>query len=221
MAFTPAKRGYIYFTALVALFAALISLRQTSTTKPERPPPVIGKNNTVLFVTNVEHGLSNVHVATAFSLLERHPEITVHYASWPKIRPKIERISAYARKLTPQSRGAVFHELPPPNFFDAAGRTSLSVMQPPGLEGFKAMSEDLLLFVSPWTVEDHVKIHDAVRDLIRDIDPALVVLDMLLRPGMDATRIDNRLHAVLSPNVLVDAFGIEQPWLSGFWKYPA
>ncbi|OHW99023.1 UDP-glucoronosyl and UDP-glucosyl transferase family protein [Colletotrichum incanum] len=221
MAFATEKRGYLFLTALAALLAALISLRQTLTTKPERPPPVIGKNNTVLFVANVEHGLSNVHVATVFSLLEHHPEITVHFASWTKIRPKIERISTHARKLTPQSRDVVFHELPPPNFSDAAGKTSLAIMQPPGIEGLKALNDDMALFISPWTVEDHLKIHDAVRDLIRDVDPALVVLDMFVRPGMDATRGDNRLHAILSPNVLADIFIGDQSWLGGFWKYPA
>ncbi|OHF03134.1 hypothetical protein CORC01_01518 [Colletotrichum orchidophilum] len=222
MAFITSKRVQLVITSIVALVATVISLRRGLAVKNEQPAPIIGKNNTVLFVANVEHGLSNVHVATVFSLLERHPEITVHFASWIKIKPKIERVSRYARIKTPQAHPTIFHALPGPNFWAASGRnSSLSWMQPPGIAGLKGLLEDMAQFISPWTGEDHLLIHDHVRDLIRDIDPAVVVLDMFHRPGMDATRGDGRLHAILSPNVLADGFGGEQPWLSGFWRFPA
>ncbi|KAI3542384.1 hypothetical protein CABS01_15216 [Colletotrichum abscissum] len=209
----------VFGALIIALLAAAVSLRSTKT---ERQPPVIGKNNTVLFVTNVEHGLSNVHVATVYSLLERHPEIIVHFASWPKIEPKIARISAHARIKSPSSRPAIFHQLPAPKSSDASGfNFTPNWIRPPGIQGLKGLNDDMAMFVSRWTGEDHLMIHNHVQKLIRDIDPAVVVLDMFHRPGMDATRGDNRLHAILSPNVLADVFGGAQPWLRGFWQFPA
>ncbi|KXH66699.1 hypothetical protein CSAL01_08912 [Colletotrichum salicis] len=111
MTFIRSKRIQSFFACIVVVIATVISLRRILVGEIEQCPPVIGKNNTVFSVANVEHGLSNFHIATVFSLLERHPEITVHFASWSKIKPKIERISAYARKKTPQTHPAIFHEL--------------------------------------------------------------------------------------------------------------
>ncbi|KXH57228.1 hypothetical protein CNYM01_12579 [Colletotrichum nymphaeae SA-01] len=214
------RRPFQVFGAMViALLAAALSLRNS---KIQQQPPVIGKNNTVLFVTNVEHGLSNVHVATVYSLLERHPEIIVHFASWPKIEPKIKRMSAHARIKSPSSSPAIFHQLPAPKSSDASGfNFTPNWIRPPGIPGLKGLNDDMAMFVSRWTGEDHLMIHNHVQKLIRDIDPAIVVLDMFHRPGVDATRGDNRLHAILSPNVLSDVFGGAQPWFRGFWQFPA
>ncbi|KXH42941.1 hypothetical protein CSIM01_01695 [Colletotrichum simmondsii] len=213
------KPVQVFGALIIALLAAALSRRNTKT---ERQPPVIGKNNTVLFVANVEHGLSNVHVATVYSLLERHPEIIVHFASWPKIEPKIKRVSAHARIKSPSSRPAIFHQLPAPKSSDASGfNFTPNWIRPPGIPGLKGLNDDMAMFVSRWTGEDHLVIHNHVQKLIRDIDPAVVVLDMFHRPGVDATRGDNRLHAILSPNVLADVFGGAQPWLRGFWQFPA
>ncbi|EXF84532.1 hypothetical protein CFIO01_09660 [Colletotrichum fioriniae PJ7] len=219
MMFSSRKPVQVVGALIIALLAAALSLRIT---KIERQPPVIGKNNTVLFITNVEHGLSNVHVATVYSLLERHPEIIVHFASWPKIKPKIKRMSVYARIKSPSSRPAIFHQLPTPKSSDACGfNFTPNWIRPPGIPGLKGLNDDMATFVSRWTGEDHLMIHNYVQKLIRDIDPAVVVLDMFHRPGVDATRGGNRLHAILSPNVLADVFGGAQPWLRGFWKFPA
>ncbi|KAK7448563.1 hypothetical protein CaCOL14_011792 [Colletotrichum acutatum] len=222
MAFTAFNRAKPFFACIVGLIATVISLRRGLGAQSEQITPVIGKNNTLLFIANVEHGLSNVHVATVYSLLERHPDITIHFASWSKIKPKIDRVTGYARRKTPQTRSVVFHELPGPNFWEASGRnSSLSWMQPPGVAGLAGLNEDMAQFISPWSGEDHLLIYESIRDHIRDIDPAIVVLDMFHRPGMDATRGDGRLHAILSPNVLADCFAGDQPWLKGFWKFPA
>lgn len=40
-------------------------------------PQVLGKNNTVLFLTTDHYGYCNVHLATAFALLQNQPHIAV------------------------------------------------------------------------------------------------------------------------------------------------
>ncbi|KAF6817385.1 UDP-glucoronosyl and UDP-glucosyl transferase family protein [Colletotrichum plurivorum] len=215
-----AKRGFLALAVLVGLVGTLLSFYQRTTTKPEEPPIIVGRNNTVLFVTNAEYGLSNVHLAAAFSLVEHHPEVTVHYASWANMGRKVERISAAARKRSPASPAIMFHELPPPDYYNATGETSLTLITPPGLKGIESMARQMKTFICPWTAEEHLVLYHFIKGLLRDIDPGVVVLDMLHRPAIDAVREENRLHAVLTPNTLVDLFAGNQPWLGALWKYP-
>ncbi|TEA20489.1 Glycosyltransferase sdnJ [Colletotrichum sidae] len=216
------KRSILLLTVVIGLLGGLIPLYQR-TNEVERPPPISGKNNTVLFLVNVEHGLSNVHIATTFALLERHPEITVHFCSWDRIEKKVERVSTYARSRTPQARPAIFHTLPDsiPTMSEASLRPPLELMAPPGIAGLETLTSDMQNLMAPWTAEDHLALVGGLKTLIADVDPAVVVLDMFLRPALDATRNMNRLHAILTPNVLADCFSGFQPWLKGFWKYPA
>ncbi|KAL0934398.1 udp-glucoronosyl and udp-glucosyl transferase family protein [Colletotrichum truncatum] len=214
-----AKFRLFHLAILVGLLGVLVSLYRGST-KTQHPPPVIGNNNTVLFAVNVEYGLSNVHLATIFSLLQNHPTISIHVASFPKLAPKLERVANYARKNYPGMHVVRFHELPGPDLVTASNRTSIDLMQPPGISGMDALMKDLQRYIAPWTESDYLQIHDYSRDLIRDVDPAVIVLDGMLWPAVDAARGEKRLYAMLAPNNLADFFGMEQPWLAGLWKYP-
>jgi hypothetical protein len=46
--------------------------------KPSQWP---GRNNTVLFLSNSEHGFANVLLATSHAMLVEHSDIEAHYAS--------------------------------------------------------------------------------------------------------------------------------------------
>ncbi len=52
------------------------------------------------------------------------------------------------------------------------------------------------------------------------VDPAVVVLDIALRPAIDAAIQNNRLYTYLAPNVLADTFWIDQPLRTMFMKFP-
>ncbi|KAJ4196151.1 hypothetical protein NW767_009611 [Fusarium falciforme] len=207
--------GSLLIAALALLFA------QDS---PQRPTPIQGRNKTALFLVNEEHGLSNVHIATASALLEKHPDIEVHFASFSKIASKLERISHFARKHNPESRGVVFHKLSGPSYADSieqVGKSLDNIPHPPGMAGIDHLCEDMQLWISPWSAEDHFSLYQEMQAIIKDVDPAVVVLDTLFRPGIDAARDMNRLHAIISPNSVVDNFLGDQPYGSMFWKYPA
>ncbi|SPO03652.1 uncharacterized protein DNG_06335 [Cephalotrichum gorgonifer] len=189
-----------------------------------REPFIIGKNNTVLFIVDDHHGLSNVHVATAHALLERHPHIKVHFASFAPLAPKLQRVSAH------KSAGAsdlVFHQIDGPSLGDAVeltmGRkiTIADFIHPPGIRGIAKMCGDMQMYVSGWPAEEHLKIYHQLNDIMDAVDPAVVVLDSIFRPATDATRGQNRLHAIITPNTLVDNFIGDQPYGKMFWKYPA
>jgi hypothetical protein len=73
----------------------------------------------------------------------------------------------------------------------------------------------------PWSGPEYFNIVEELSRIIQEIDPAVVGLDPLFGPGIDATRLLNRKHAILSPNVLKDTFAPMQPMASVLWKYPA
>ncbi|KAI1127421.1 hypothetical protein F5Y10DRAFT_193524 [Nemania abortiva] len=210
---------------LVAVFLA----RATPAPEEDLIAPVQGKNETVLFFINVEYGLSNVHLATASALLEKHPDIDIHIASFPRTASKVAKVNSLAQKKLKGSRDIHFHELPGPEYLEAIseqmgsspGRKSLRhIMHTPGIGGIDTIIPLVQAATSPWGGREHVMIHERSTELMRTIDPAVVVLDVALRPSIDAAMQSNRLYAILAPNVLADTFWFSQPLRSVLMKIP-
>lgn len=196
-----------------------------------RAPYIQGRNKTVLFLANKEHGLSNVHLSTTYALLEGFPDLEVHYATFPGVRSKVDKISKFARAQTPAARDVIYHDLKGASLAEACEMEKElrypgmdfqdTMMGPPGAAGIANLAKDIQWWISPWNAEDHMTVYEEISDLIDEIDPAVVVLDTLFRPAIDATRDKNRLHAIVTPNLLTDNFLGDQPHGSMFWKYPA
>lgn len=206
---------------LVASFAYFFSAQGQA---EPRPPYIQGRNNTALFLANYEHGLSNVFIATAFSMLENHPDIQVHYASWEKVKKKTDRISAFAKQTTPEAKDVVFHELKGQGFADAVtaiGMTMETVMNEPGWRGIGPFAKNMQDFICPWEPDEYYSLYTEIKALIDEVDPAVIVVDTLMPPAIDATRDKNRQHIILTPNTHVDNFLAIQPYGGMFWKYPA
>jgi hypothetical protein len=208
---------------LLAVFLASGSLQTTKSPIA----PVRGKNGTILFFINTEYGLSNVHLATAGALLEQYPCLEVHIASFPRTASKAARVSSLAQRKSPNARDIRFHELPGPEYMKALsdrvggfGNSTRHLMHPPGIKGLNMLISHVEAAISPWEGPDHVHIYEKAIEIVRIVDPAVVVLDTALRPAIDATRQNNRLYAYLTPNVLIDAFFGDQPYGGMFWKYP-
>jgi hypothetical protein len=73
----------------------------------------------------------------------------------------------------------------------------------------------------PWSGPEYFNIYEELLSIIQEVDPAVIGLDPLFGPGIDATRFLNRRHAIVSPNALKDNFAQMQASASGLWKYPA
>jgi hypothetical protein len=187
---------------LIALVGILISLKQQLKTAPEPREYVRGRNNTALFIVNEHPGLSNVHVATTQSLLQSHSDIEIHFASFKKLNNTLTRVSSFAKRHEPSAKDVIFHSLG-------------------GVSYLSAMESYPQIFLDPWQEEDHLAHFRQLSDLIEEIDPAVVVLDTIFFPAIEATRAKNRLHAFITPNIVIDNFPGEQPWLGMLWKYPA
>ncbi|KAI1857010.1 uncharacterized protein JN550_013503 [Neoarthrinium moseri] len=215
----------LFYGLSVLLPILAILLERNLMARSEAYAPIIGRANVTLFLVNSEAGLSNVFAATAQALLEQHPTVTVHFASFSPIAPQLERISSYSRtqSLSHPAPGIIFHELPDLTLTRAihlSGRTMSNMAHPPGLGGIDQICRDIQFYISPWSGEDHYVLYQRLVDIIDQVDPAVIVLDTVFRPGIDATRERKRLHAFISPNTLIDNFAMDQPWGSMFWKYP-
>lgn len=204
----------------IAVALAALSFWSLLPAPTENIPPVAGVNNTALFLVSSDLGLSNVHVATAQALLERHPHIQLHFGSFAPMASRLERVSSYSRS----KRGIEFHQLKGSSVIDAChalGKNNSNSIHPPGWAGIGQLCKDMQMCISPWSGEAHLALYEQITHIIDTIDPAVVVLDTLFRPAIDATRDRNRLHAIISPNTLSDTFLADQPWSKLFWKYPA
>ncbi|KAI1105960.1 hypothetical protein F4804DRAFT_303022 [Jackrogersella minutella] len=216
------RRLLLGSSVLIAALALFLSQWPMSSTP--YIPSTIGRNNTVLFIANFEFGLSNVHLATVHALLERYPDIHVHFASFAPMASRLERISEHGRQKTPSAQEVVFHALPAELSFATAmglaGRTPASIIHRPGRVGIDTVCKDMSFLVSPWSGEVHMAIYQRLSEITDEVDPAVVVTDIFFRPAIDAIRKQNRLHAFVVPNLAIDTFPLEQPYLGWLWKYP-
>jgi hypothetical protein len=219
------RRVAALFGIAVALIGAFLA-RQAATTSSSspRPPYVKGRNNTVLFLATSANGLSNVHFAAAFALQEHHPEVEVHFSSFATRAEELARVSAAGLATNPSSKPITWHELRGKDYvhiMEERYPDITGVINPPGLRGVSRFVAELPLYVAPWDGPEHWELLQHVRDLVEEVDPAVVVIDGFLRPAMDYLRNANRFHATLSPNALVDFMSSTQPYGAMFWKYPA
>ncbi|KAG9253746.1 uncharacterized protein F5Z01DRAFT_127520 [Emericellopsis atlantica] len=206
---------------LVALLVVGVAYLLSAQHDEPRPPYIQGSNRTALFLANEEHGLANVFIATAFAMLENHPDIQVHYASWDSARQRVHRAASFARETNPD---IVFHTLTSMNYreaVEAQGKNFTNVIHAPASAGIAHISKDIQTYLCPWEPAQHLQLYDEVGALIDDVDPAVVVVDSIFRPAIDATRDKHRQHAILTPNTHVDNFPAIQPYGGMFWKYPA
>jgi hypothetical protein len=186
--------------------------------------PIRGKNNTVLFVTNEHPGLCNVHLATVYSLLENHPDIEIHYASFPRVAKMLDQISVLAAERGSGAKDIKFHTLSGLGYVAAlrqAKGTQENMTHPPGLAGARFLSNTMGAYIAPWTAEDYWILYESLSGVIDEVDPAVIVIDTVFGPGIDATRDKRRLHALVTPNILSDLTPAKQPAWTLLWKYPA
>ncbi|KAI3340727.1 hypothetical protein F4824DRAFT_452008 [Ustulina deusta] len=215
------------FTALTVLVAVYLA-RASPSTEVEPTPTVQGKNGTVLFFINTEYGLSNVHLATTGALLEKHPGIDVHIASFPRLASKVAKVASLAQQKSKAAKDIQFHELPGREYAEAlsnqvggvGGKSIRHLLHPPGMKGINEIMRIVQPAISPWDGGDHVEIYQKAREIMEAVDPAVVVLDIALRPAIDAAIQNNRLYTYLAPNVLADTFWIDQPFRTMFMKFP-
>ena len=99
--------------------------------------------------------------------------------------------------------------------------SAVDVMLEPGLPGIGVLGSQMETFLSPWSGEQHWEQYHSARDIVEQVDPAVVVVDMFFQPGVDYLRQANWFYAALSPNAVTEILVPKLPYGQLFWKYPA
>lgn len=136
----------------------------------------------------------------------------------------VARVSSMAARDFPAARPISSQELPGPDYVDAVYRHIENVsgmIFPPGLRGVERQAAGIGFHLEPWERRGYLRLYRHARDLIVQLDPAFIVLDMSLRPPLDATRDLNRYFVLLSPNAVAHTIAASQLWGKSLWKYPA
>ena len=173
----------------------------------------------VLFLTNSEHGQSNVILAVASELLLRG-EYDVHIASTSILEP---RVSQLRDSLVSEHTGTLtFQLIDGLSMLEIYGakKGTINLPHPPGIKGaIQSMSTvpDILLF---WGESGYIQCFEQCKRLIQDISPAAVVVDPLFSTGIDACRVSLQRLIILNPLTLKDVTVALQPGYVHWWKFP-
>jgi hypothetical protein len=216
-------RKFIFVATLVATIAILVRFFWSDSEETKQQLHQ-GRNQTVLFMSNAEHGLANVLLATSHALLIHHSAIELHYASFSPFRKHVSTISETGLLQSSASSPITFHELKGPTYWQELNSQGLSVremMHAPGFSSSAVLGEILPKFLAPWNGSQYFSLYEQISRIIDEVDPALIAVDMMLGPALDATKDKKRRFAILSPNTLTDVAARFQPRGSLFWKYPA
>lgn len=212
----------------VSLLVAVLGVTITTYTLLQHPRyalPVRGRPSTVLFLTDVWKGLSNVHVATTFGLLEHYPDIQVHYASFGPLEKEMARVSKAAQVKNSAAKPVIWHLLTSaPSYAEKMAQffpNTTALTRSPSVKDRLQFARDTEIIMAPWDAEEYLALYSEIQALIEEVNPAVVVIDVFFWPATDATRNLNRLYAVVNPNALTEPLVAWQPWLAGLWKYPA
>lgn len=185
------------------------------------------KTKSVLFLTNSEYGQAQVHLAIAHELLVRS-DLQVHFASFPALHSGVCEL----QKLHP-SNPIRFHPINEgPSTTEAMSKNELhgweNLSHPCGIaHAVKALTK-LPYLLSPRGWEGHFAIYQRCAQIIKDIEPSMVVVDCHFNAGVDMCRNwsngeggERMKYILINPVDLIHMVGMVQPSLGAFWKYPA
>lgn len=193
----------------------------------------------ILMVTNAELGQANVYMATTHALRQQNPSLQLHIASFPSLEKTLHAAFADMKEEAPASSGSTepiftFHTLPGRTMFecfeaeaDPADNILTVSLEKPGFwhtpTQMRFVMQKALIC---WSSDEFKAIYETVRELIDELEPDLVLVDMIFSPGLTAARhLRGRTSkayklAVLSPNSLKDYVAHLEPGTAMFWKWP-
>ncbi|KAF5367769.1 hypothetical protein D9758_009823 [Tetrapyrgos nigripes] len=172
----------------------------------------------MLLFTNAEHGQANVFLAVAYELVLRN--VDVHLASFPPLQ---KRLTQLGQRL-PEFEKVTFHPIAGASVEDAFGRMGrISVTElyhPPGVRGALQSYRYLENLLFPWTAEEYHQQLLVIQGIVERVSPGMVILESSFKGPFDVCKKLGQRCVVLTPNSPKDFFGMTQPFLKGFWKYP-
>ncbi|KAF3910994.1 hypothetical protein AA313_de0201646 [Arthrobotrys entomopaga] len=187
----------------------------------------------ILFLTHPELGQANVHLATLYELLLAR-QYDLHIASFQdkNLDKSLSFIVDFANQNATTS--ATGENVAADVADEQVKRhvvtgVSMQVIHPDPRtqchsprfrqfrKHFKPTFEELLNHQSPDEYADSVQ---SVVEIIKDVRPAVAVVDSLFWQGIDAVRLTKQPYVVLWPNFLKECVGGMMPKSRTMWKLP-
>jgi hypothetical protein len=176
-----------------------------------------------LLLSNADPGLGNVVLAATYSLLTEHPDIEVHYGTFPALKNSLEEIKKYSQINVEKAGKLETHYFKGLDHRECLYKRLGSMeglLHRPGVAGLSRICNMVHDFAIIWDKEDYLGVYNEVSALIEKVDPAIIAVEPLFGPALDAIQNSKRRLAIVSPNALQDNIAKNQPYLSMFWKYP-
>ncbi|KAJ5833214.1 hypothetical protein N7474_001525 [Penicillium riverlandense] len=176
--------------------------------------PIAGQK--VLFLTNSDHEQSKAFLATCQSLTQ-HPFVDIHLASFTELKDEVSnlppgpsRVSFHPIKGTPYAKRLELEEYRLSPFSHS-----------PGYRGAPASRKDFPTSQVPWNGTEYLEMYRSILDVIKAVDPTLVVIDPMLRQANDAVLQLGYQYMVLSTRNLRDVLITQQPAGKMIREFPA
>ena len=211
-------------SVLAAVFALVAVYSSRSPAPSITKPFVRGRNNTILFLSNDDLGLANAMVATSYALLTKHSDLEIHYGTHRRFQSPLSNVNEAAHDNKALSKPVTAHIFHGKDYEDSILELMtdpLEVYHKTGWWNLEGFLRTLTLALQPVEPEQYLSTFKQCLALIEEIDPAVVVVEPLFSPGIDAVRMMRRREVMLSPSALQDTLGQFQPNGEVLWKYPA
>ena len=174
----------------------------------------------ILFLTSSEYGQANVILAVAYELLLLQ-QYEVHIASFSPLAKRIPDINQLAS--TSNGKSAIFHTVAGLSAMESIVRRD-DFVGPfrPGIRGAAdTYSVTLPAMATSWDGPEYMVGYGSCLEIIRNVDPDLLIIDPLMCQGLEACTTLSRNCVVLSPNTFKDILAKQQPILHNLCRIPA
>lgn len=147
----------------------------------------------------------------------------LHFGSFSSLETNVVALNAIeTTEKAPGKSTATFHLIPGQSMTEAFGLLGVEggLLHRPGARGALDGVSKAPYVLVPWSDMDYIGYYEACVELIKVLEPDLIVLDPVFSPGIDACIAVGREFAVLSPNSFREQLIGKEPILKTIFNYP-
>ncbi|RFU78580.1 diacylglycerol o-acyltransferase [Trichoderma arundinaceum] len=172
----------------------------------------------ILLITNIERGELNVFIATAESLVNADPTVDLHLATLSGLEDALpEGVTYHQINGIPMLQALEEHLSRKQN----DGNLPESFSKALGFANTRRAIRDAASSVMPYTGPQMVDLFTSTVNIIKDVNPDLVVVNSLMSAGLTACYHVGVRFMCLSPNGIKEFAAPVQPRAANLWKFPA
>ncbi|KAK1216781.1 hypothetical protein PQX77_020577 [Marasmius sp. AFHP31] len=187
----------------------------------------------ILAFTYDDYGQANPMLSIVHELAVIRPDIELHVASFKPLNKRLPHLQALIdteralrdpnSSLTPR-KDIVFHACKGISNMQGFGLHSggmKALPHPGGFRGCFRATKNLDYLVAPLDGPDYLESFAQCRDLIEEVQPKVVVVDILFRPALDACRALSQRFVVMNTISYKECAAMDQPVLDLLTRIPA